>query len=72
MLTFLINLCCPKASIGLIIRYVSLNIIEKIIPKPKIFTETRTQVSFQVCDLSSCNFLSETNKFCLGTVLLCA
>jgi hypothetical protein len=50
--------------------HVSLNIIEKFIPKPKIFTETRTQDSFRVCDLSSCNLLSETNKFCLGNVLL--
>jgi hypothetical protein len=50
--------------------HVSLNIIEKIIPKPKIFTETRTQDSFWVCTLSSCNLLSETNKFCLDVVLL--
>jgi hypothetical protein len=49
--------------------HVSLNIIETIIPKPKIFTETRTQDSLRVCVRSSCN-LSETNKFCLGTVLL--
>jgi hypothetical protein len=50
--------------------HISLNIIEKINPKPKIFTETRTQDSFQVCALSSCNLLSETNKFCLGAILL--
>jgi hypothetical protein len=42
----------------------------KIIPQPKIFNETRTQDSFRVCDLSSCNLLSETNKFCLDAVLL--
>jgi hypothetical protein len=36
----------------------------KIIPKPKIFTETRTQDSFRVCDFSSCNILAET-KFCI-------
>jgi hypothetical protein len=71
MLTFLTNLYCPKAYNGLIIRYVSLNIAEKsiIIPKPSIFTKTRTQGSFRVYDLSSCN-LAETNKFCLGAVLL--
>jgi hypothetical protein len=50
--------------------HISLNIIERIIPKHKIFTETRTQDSFRVCDLSSCNLLSETNKFCLGAVIL--
>jgi hypothetical protein len=50
-------------------RHVSL-IMEKIIPKPKIFTETRTQASFRVWHLSSCNLLSEINKFCLGAVLL--
>jgi hypothetical protein len=55
--------CQPKG-------HISLNIIENIIPNPKIFTETRTQDSFRVCGLSSCNILSETNKFCLGTVLL--
>jgi hypothetical protein len=49
--------------------HVSLNIIEKCIPKPKILTETRTQDIFRVCDLSSCN-LSETNKFRLSVVLL--
>jgi hypothetical protein len=47
-----------------------LNIIEKIIPKPKILTENRTQDSFRACALSSCNLLSETNKFCLGAVLI--
>jgi hypothetical protein len=42
-------------------RVTSLNIIENvIISKPKIFTETRTQDSFRVCDLSSCNLLAET------------
>jgi hypothetical protein len=53
--------------------HVSLNIIERIIPKPKLFTETRTQDSFRVCDLSSCNILSETNKICPGGFhLLCS
>jgi hypothetical protein len=52
--------------------HVSLSIIDKIIPKPKIFTQTRTQDSFRVCDLSPCNLLSERNKFCFGAVpLLC-
>jgi hypothetical protein len=50
--------------------HASLNIIEKIIPKPKIFTETWTQYIFRVCDLSSCNLLSETKKFGIGAVLL--
>jgi hypothetical protein len=43
---------------------------KKIIPKPKIFTESRTQDSFRVCDFSSCNLLSDKNKFCLDAVLL--
>jgi hypothetical protein len=34
------------------------------------FIGTRTQDSFQVCDLSSCNLLAETNKFCLGALLI--
>jgi hypothetical protein len=50
--------------------HISLNITERIILKPKIFIETRTHYSFRVCDLSSCNLLSETNKFCLGAILL--
>jgi hypothetical protein len=50
--------------------HVSLNIIEKIIPKPKFFTEIRTRDSFRVCDRSSCNLFSDSNKFCLGAVLL--
>jgi hypothetical protein len=50
--------------------YVSLNIMVRITPKPKIFTDARTQDSFQVCFLSSCNHLSEWNKFWLGAVLL--
>jgi hypothetical protein len=57
--------CCMSSR-----RYVSLIITEKIIPKPKIFTETRAQDSFRVCALSLCNFLSEANKFCLGAFLL--
>jgi hypothetical protein len=42
----------------------------KIVPQPFVFTETRTLYSFRVYDLSSCNLLSETTKFCLGAVLL--
>jgi hypothetical protein len=41
-----------------------------IIPQPNIFTDTRTQDSFRVCDLSSCNLFIETNNFGLGNVLL--
>jgi hypothetical protein len=65
-----------RLTIGLIIRYVSLNIIEiiiiiiTIISKSNIFTETRNQYSFQICDLSSCNLLAETNNFVLCPVLL--
>jgi hypothetical protein len=36
---------------------------EKIIPKPKIFTGTRTQYSDRVCVFSSCNNLAETILF---------
>jgi hypothetical protein len=46
-------------------------ITEKVIPKPRIFTETRIEYSFRVCDLSSCNLLSETNNSVLCTVLSC-
>jgi hypothetical protein len=66
-----------KLSTGQIVRYISLNdkkiiiIIIIIIPKPNIFTGTRTQDSFRVCDLSSCNLLAETNNFVLYTILLC-
>jgi hypothetical protein len=51
--------------------HISLNIIERITPKSKIFTETRAEDSFRVCDLSSCNLLSETNNFILYAVLSC-
>jgi hypothetical protein len=64
------NFIAQKLIIGLIIRYVSLNIIEKIIPKPNIFIETRTQDSFRICDPSSCNIVDETNNFVLCAVLL--
>jgi hypothetical protein len=70
MLTFLINLTVRKIIIGPIVGYVSLNIIDKIILTPNIFTETRTQDSFWICNLSSCNSLFETNNFGLGAVLL--
>jgi hypothetical protein len=51
--------------------HVWLNIIDKIIPKPEIFAD-RTQDSFRVCDLSSCNLLSETNKFFVVPFFCCA
>jgi hypothetical protein len=35
-----------------------------------IFIGIRTKDSFQVCNLSSCNLLADTNKFCQGSVLL--
>jgi hypothetical protein len=43
---------------------------KKIVPKPNTFTETRTQDSYRVCDLSSCNLLAETNNFVLCAVLV--
>jgi hypothetical protein len=74
MLTFLINLYCPRSYYR---HYHSIRIVEyhcKIIniinPKPNIFTETRTQGSFRVCDLSSCNLLAETNNSVLCAILL--
>jgi hypothetical protein len=68
---FLSIFIAPKFTIGLIIRYASLNIIEKIIiPKPKIFTGTRIQDSFRVYNLCSCHLPAETNNFVLGSVLL--
>jgi hypothetical protein len=56
----------------MIIRYVSLNITAIItIPKHNIFTKTRTEDNFRVCDLSSCNLLAETNNFVLCAVISC-
>jgi hypothetical protein len=40
------------------------------IPKPQIFTYTRSQDTFRACNLCSCNFLSETNKLYLDAGLL--
>jgi hypothetical protein len=58
MLTFYSSIFIDrKLTIGLIIRYVSLNIIEIIIiiiiivPKSNIFTDTGTQDSSRVCDV---------------------
>jgi hypothetical protein len=60
-----------KLSMGLIIRYPSLKIVGRIIiHKPNIFTGTRTQGSFRVCNLCYCNLPSEANNFVLGSVLL--
>jgi hypothetical protein len=53
--------------VGFIIRYVKLNIRKIIIPT---FTETRTQDSFGVCDLSSSNLLAETNNFGTDAILI--
>jgi hypothetical protein len=47
-----------------------LNSIEKIIPKPNIFTKTQTQGSFWFFDLSSCKILAETNNNVLCAVFL--
>jgi hypothetical protein len=67
MRLLLTNLHCPNRP------DYSIRIVEyhrKKIPKPNVFTETRTQGSFRVCDLSSCNLRAETNNFDLGAVLL--
>jgi hypothetical protein len=71
MLTFIISLYCLKAYHRPDHLYVLLNITEKIIPKPNIFTETRTQDSFLVCDVSSCNLLAE-KKFLFFASFYCA
>lgn len=47
-----------------------LNIIERIITKHRLFTDTPIQDGLWVCDLRSCNILSGTNKFCLGAILI--
>jgi hypothetical protein len=72
MLTFLVNLYCPKIS-HRPEHYIRINEYHRkiiIISKPNIFTETRTQGSFWVCDLSFCNLLAETNNLVLFAVLL--
>jgi hypothetical protein len=63
MLTFLINLYCPKP-------YHRPAHSIRIVLKPVIFTETRTQNTCWVCDLSSCNLLTETNNSVLCAVLI--
>jgi hypothetical protein len=62
-----------KLTTGLTIRFVSLNIIETnmIVPKPNTFTETRTQDSLWVCNLSSHNLTAETNNFLCAVLLSC-
>jgi hypothetical protein len=72
MLTFHTNLSCLKAFHRL---DHSIHIVEyhrkKIItPKLSIFTGTRKQDRFWVCDLCSCNLIADTNSFCLGAILL--
>jgi hypothetical protein len=59
--------------IGLIIRYVSLNIVSHltdIISKPNIFTEIQTRNLFRICELGSCNLLAKANNFILCAILL--
>jgi hypothetical protein len=72
MLTFLTNIYCPKADHRPDHSILSLNIAENIIiiPKHNIFTETRTQDSFRVCDLSLCCFLVE-KKYFYAVLLSC-
>jgi hypothetical protein len=73
LITFLTNLYFPKAyrrpdhSIR-IAEYHGKIII--IIPQHNIYTETRTQDSLRVCDLSFCNLLAETNNCVLYAVPL--
>jgi hypothetical protein len=59
-----------KLVIGLIIQYLSLNITGKSIIPKLVSTGTRTQDSFRVRNLSSCDLRTETNNFALGSVLL--
>jgi hypothetical protein len=72
MLTVLINLYCLKAyhRPDHSIRIIEYHRKKIFIPKTNIFTETRTQDSFRVCDLSSCYLLAETNNFVFWTILL--
>jgi hypothetical protein len=72
MLTFHINLYCPKTYYRLnhsrhIVEYTK----KIIIPEPNIFNWTRTQDTNQVCNLYSCNLPTETNilygvSFCIA------
>jgi hypothetical protein len=59
-----VSFIARKFIIGLIIRYISFDIIENYyyISKPRTF--------FRCCGLCSCNLLFETNNFGLGAVLL--
>jgi hypothetical protein len=70
MLTFLICLKIPKAyhRPDNSIRIVELH-RKIIIPKPSNFTWPRTQDSFWVRDLCTCNLLAETKVLCRSIVL---
>jgi hypothetical protein len=70
MITFLSALFPESFTIGMAIWFVSLNIIEKFILKSNIFTESRSQDCFSVCDLGSCYLFAETNNFVLDAFLL--
>jgi hypothetical protein len=70
MLIFLTSLHCFKAYHRSDHSILSLDIVRNYYPQPSIFTETRTQESFRVCDLCFCNLLAETNNFVLCAVLL--
>jgi hypothetical protein len=64
---FFINCYCPKAyhrpdhSIRIVEHYRK-KIINIIIPKSNIFTETLTQDNIRICGLSSCNFFAQANN----------
>jgi hypothetical protein len=74
MFTFVINLYCPKAYhrpdhlICITEYHGKLSSSSSLNPTPSPRLEPRT--AFQVCDLSSCNLLTETNNFVLCAVLL--
>jgi hypothetical protein len=53
-----------------IIRYVSLNIIERNYSKPNVFYEVQTQKNIWIFYLRFCNVLAETNCSVLCVVLL--
>jgi hypothetical protein len=57
---------------GLIIRYVSLNIIVQniVIPKHNIFPGIQTQDSLRVRDLRSFSIFDETTEFIVGDICL--
>jgi hypothetical protein len=60
-----VRLCHVSHPVG----YVSLKIAEKILLTQIFSPRLKPRTTFQVYDLSSCNILSDTNKFLLHAVL---